>query len=99
MNGEDESIADILTGADSVKDPVEPEWVVRLVRRDNEDKWYFIDKSYNRNARLSSAVKMDKGTAVQLAKAINDGKIQFKANAMRYRVVKRKKEESKESSK
>lgn len=42
---------------------------------------------------------MDKGTAVQLAKAINDGKIQFKANAMRYRVVKRKKEESKESSK
>lgn len=55
----------------------EDNWVVRLVRYENEDKWYFIDKKGNINARLSSAMRYTKEVAVQFCDAINNGKTQF----------------------
>lgn len=52
-------------------------WVVRLARRDNEDKWYFIDKSSNVNARMSSAAHYSKEVALAYAEAINNARIGY----------------------
>lgn len=59
-------------------------WVVRLVRRDNESRYYWYDRKANINSRVSSAMKMDKDTAIDFAKAINDQCKEYKARAYRY---------------
>lgn len=59
-------------------------WVVRLVRRDNESRYYWYDRKANINSRVSSAMKMDKDTAIEFAKAINDQSREYKARAYRY---------------
>lgn len=62
-----------------MSDQPDESWVVRLCRRDNEDKWYFIDKKSNINARLSSAAHYTKEVATQFAEAINTGNIDYLA--------------------
>lgn len=59
------------------------DWIVRVSRRDIE-RFYFLDKSYNVNARRSSAVRMDKETATQLAKAITTHHKTYKAKALKW---------------
>ena len=59
-------------------------WVVRLVRRDNESRYYWYDRKANINSRVSSAMKMDKDTAIEFAKAITDQCKEYKARAYRY---------------
>lgn len=52
-------------------------WVVRLCLRDNEDKWYFIDRNGNINARLSSAQRYNKEIATQFAESITRAAINY----------------------
>lgn len=59
-------------------------WVVRLVRRDNESRYYWYDRKASINSRVSSAMKMDKDTAIEFAKAINDQSSEYKARAYRF---------------
>ena len=62
----------------------ERSWVVRLVKRDNESRYYWYDHRANVNSRVSSAMKMDKETAVEFARAINEQNKEYKARAYRY---------------
>lgn len=58
-------------------------WVVRLCRRNNEDRWYFVDTHGNVNARLSSAEKYEKSVATQYADAISRQHPEYLAVARR----------------
>lgn len=62
----------------------EMNWVVRLVRRDNESRMYWYDNHANINSRVSSAMRMTKDTAVQFAKSLNEQCKDYKARAYRY---------------
>ena len=68
-------------------------WVVRLVRKDNETRMYWFDRCGNTNARVSSALLMTKEEAVQFAKALNSWEgCPFRARAFRYETSKAQKE-------
>lgn len=75
------------------------DWVVRLVRKDDEFRFYFLDKNINVNARLSSACRFDKETAIQLAKALNGSDtLEYKAKALLYTTSKRQKDALREKT-
>lgn len=70
-------------------------WVVMLVRKDNESRMYWFDKGGNVNARVSSAMLLEKDVAVQFAHALNASEtFEYKARAFRYETSKAQKEAS-----